>query len=268
MREALVRATGRRESAADPVFAALISDAPNYVKAYTSGSRGETQVVFDGSAVERAIAAAGRSIWDRDRPFTLVILYPPLPRAAEAAARSDIEQAAAARGLPVTLVPLSPLDASGNDLGRDALMQTAQRYGGDAVLVGRSDTGVSSGLWQWTLNTNFSSESWTGPLAAGIDGAVDTLAPPQGASLSQTEASARVEVDGITGLSDYATVQRMLEAVPGVRRAAIAEASGTVATFDVLARGGAEAISRALTGASHLVRSEGASARLVYQYRP
>jgi hypothetical protein len=268
MREALVRATGRRESATDPAFATLISEARNYVKSYSPGTKGQSQVIFDGVAVERAIAAAGRTVWERDRPFTLVVLYPPPPRPAEDAARSELEQAAIRRGLPVTLVPLSPLDAAGNDLGREAFMQMAQRYGGDAVLVGRGDAGNASGQLQWTLHTNFSSESWSGPLSAGIDGAVDTLASPQGASLAQTEASARVEIDGVAGLSDYATVERLLESLPGVRRAGIAAANRSAVVFDVVVRGGADAIDHALTGSAHLVRSDASSARLAYQYRP
>lgn len=68
MREALVRATGRRESASDPAFAALVAQASDYVKSYGTGPRGEAQVVFDGAALERAIVAAGRSVWDRSGP--------------------------------------------------------------------------------------------------------------------------------------------------------------------------------------------------------
>jgi hypothetical protein len=266
MREALVRATGRRESAGDPALANLISEAQNYVKSYSPVTRGQSQVIFDGVAVERAIVAAGRSVWDRNRPFTLVVLYPPPARTAEDAARVEVEQAAIDRGLPVTLVPLSPVDPAGNDLGREALMQMAQRYGGDAVLVGRGDAASSS--LQWTLHTNFSSESWSGPLAAGINGAVDTMAPAQGGSLAQTEASARVQIDGVTTLTDYASVERMLESVPGVRRANVSAASGNAVMFDVVARGGGDAISHALAGSTHLVRSDASSARLAYQYRP
>jgi len=143
-------------------------------------------------------------------------------------------------------------------------MQMAQRYGGDAVLVGRGDTANL----QWTLHTGFSSESWSGPLAAGINGAVDTMAPTQGGSLAQTEASARVEIDGITTLTDYASVERMLESIPGVRRANVSAASGSAVMFDVVARGGGDAISHALAGSTHLVRSDASSARLAYQYRP
>jgi len=268
MRDALVRATGRRESATDPALANVVSEAQNYVKGYTTASRGQPQVLFDGAAVERAIAAAGRSVWDNNRPFTLVVLYPPPARAAEEAARTEVEQTAIARGLPVTLVPLSPVDASGNDLGRDALMLMAQRYGGDAVLVGRGEANAPNAQLQWTLHTNFSSQSWTGPLAEGINGAVDTLAPTQGGSLAQTEAAARVEVEGVATLTDYANVERTLQSVPGVRRANVNAARRNMVVFDLLVRGGEDAVSHALAGSSHLVRTDASSARLAYQYRP
>jgi hypothetical protein len=268
MREALVRATGRRESASDPALASIISSAETFVKGYTSPSKAQPQVTFDGVAVERAIVAAGRSTWDSVRPFTLVVLYPALPRPADDAARTELNQAAISRGLPITVVPLSPVDASGKELTRDALMQIAQRYGGDAVLVGRSDAGTASGQLQWTLSTSFSSESWSGPLTAGINGAVDNMAPTQGGSLSQIEAGARVEVTGIATLTDYVNVQRLLEAAPGIRRVNVGAASGNVVTFDVVARGGGDAISHTLTGSSHLAQQEASSARLAYQYRP
>jgi hypothetical protein len=264
MREALVRATGRRESATDPALASIISGAETFVK----GSPSKSQVIFDGSAVERAIVAAGRSTWDPVRPFTLVVLYPPPPRPTDDAARAELDQDAIARGLPITVVPLSPVDASGNDLSREALMQMAQRYGGDAVLIGRSNAGNTSGQLQWTLYTNFSSESWSGPLSAGIHGAVDNLAPAQGGSLSQIEATARVEINGVANLTDYANVQRLLESAPGVRRVNVSAASGNVATFDVVARGGGDALSHSLTENSHLAQQEASSARLAYQYRP
>ena len=147
-------------------------------------------------------------------------------------------------------------------------MQMAQRYGGDAVLVGRSDTGTANGQLQWTLHTNFSSESWSGPLSAGINGAVDNLAPVQGGSLSQIEAIARVEINGVANLTDYVNVQRLLENAPGVRRVNVSAANGNVAIFDVVARGGGDALNHALTGASHLAQQEASSARLAYQYRP
>jgi len=270
MRQALVRATGRRESANDPALASLIEDAPKYVKSYSPGPRGETQVIFDRVAVDKAIAAAGRSVWDPARPFTLVVLYPPPSRADSDTARAALEQQAVARGLLISVIPLAVVDANGTELGRDALLNTAQRYGGDDLLVGRSDAGAPAGQYQWTLYTNFSSQSWSGALAAGIDGTVDLLAPAQGASLAQTEAKVLVEVDGVASLTDYASVQRMLESAPGVRGANIVRAAGNAVTFDITARGGSEALDHALAGSAKLVKGSGSSggAPLVYQYHP
>ena len=168
----------------------------------------------------------------------------------------------------ISVIPLSIVDANGTEMGRDALLATARRYGGDEVLVGRSDAGAPVGQYQWTLYTSFSSQSWSGQLASGIDGTVDLLAPPQGASLAQTEARVLVDVNGVATLTDYATVQRILESVPGVRGANIARAGGNTATFDITARGGSDTLDKALAGSSRLVRADTSNARLVYQYHP
>ena len=268
MRQALVRATGRRESADDPAFASLVSDAPRYVKTYGSGPRGEPQVVFDGAAVERAIGAAGRSVWDRERPFTLVVLDPQRARAAEDAARAELERVAAVRGLPISLIPLPLNDGAGNPLGADALLQAAQRYGGDEVLVGRgADAGPDTPL-QWTLYTRAGSRSWSGPLAAAIDHTVDALVPPPGTSLADADATARVQIEGVNSLAAYAAVERLLQSTPGVRRANIAAADPGSVTFEVTARGGAAGLGQALAGSTHLVPASGTGEAVVYRYQP
>jgi hypothetical protein len=239
MRQALVRATGRRESAEDPALASLISDAPRYVKSYSTGPRGEPQVVFDAAAVERAIGAASRSVWERERPFTLVVLDPPRTRTSEDAARTELERVAAERGLPISLIPLPLTDSAGNALGADALLQSAQRYGGDEILVGRgADAGPETPL-QWTLYTRAITTSWSGPLAAGIDHTVNVLVPQPAASLAEADAPARVQIDGVNSLLAYATVERLVGSTPGVRRANIAAADAASVSFDVIARGGA-----------------------------
>jgi uncharacterized protein len=268
MRQALVRATGRRESADDPALAGVLAEATRYVKSYAVGPRGQSQVVFDGAAVEQAITAAGRSIWDRERPFTLVVLSPPRNRAAEDAARAELERAAAERGLPISLVPLTVLDAEGNLLTAAAMLQSAQRYGGDEILVGRGDGAAPDSELQWTLFTRSASESWNGPLAAGIDHTVDLLAPQQGTSLAQAEVETRVRIEGVKGLADYATIERLLQSVPGVRRANIAAAEANSVAFDVTVRGGAAGLDQALSGSPRLVRTSAAGAAPVYRYQP
>ena len=268
MRQALVRATGRRESADDPALAGVIADAARYVKSYASGPRGESQVVFDAAAVGRAIDTAGRSVWERDRPFTLVVLYPPPGRSDADAARVELERTATERGLPISVIPLTVVDGGGNALGAEALLQSAQRYGADEVLVGRADAaGLAAGQLQWTLYTRAQSESWSGPLRAGIDHTVDLLAPPPGAA-GQPEAAARVRIEGVAGLAGYAAVERLLQSIPGVRRADVAEADAGSVTFEVDMRGGSAALERELSGSTHLVRSGSGIAPLVYRYQP
>jgi len=262
MRQALVRATGRRESADDPALASLVSDAPRYVKTYATGPRGQAQVVFDGAAIERAIGAAGRSAWDRERPFTLVVLDPPRARAAEDAARAELERAAAARGLPISLIPIPLNDAAGNPLGAEALLQAAQRYGGDQILVGRgADVGADTPL-QWTLYTHALSSSWSGPLATAIDHTVDVLVPQPATSLADADATTRVQIDGGIG------GERLLQSTPGVRRANIAAADAGSVTFEVTARGGAAGLGQALSGSTRLVRASGTGDAVVYRYQP
>ncbi|HVS78152.1 MAG TPA: DUF2066 domain-containing protein, partial [Steroidobacteraceae bacterium] len=136
MRDALVRATGRRESATDPVFGGLIADAPKYVQGYDRGPQGELQVLFNGPAVDKAIAALDRSVWDANRPFTLVVLYPPPDPGDQAADQAALQQAAEQRGLPISVVPLQVADSSGKLLPRAALLQVAHRYGAEQLLVG------------------------------------------------------------------------------------------------------------------------------------
>jgi len=268
MKQALVRATGRREAAEDPALASLIADAPRYVKTYATGPRGESQVVFDAAAVEGAIAAAGRSVWDRERPFTLVVLDPPRARAAQDAARAELERVAAERGLPISLIPLAITDAAGNPLSADALLQAAQRYGADQVLIGRGEDAGPQTQLQWTLYARVVSSSWNGPLAAGIDHTVDLLVPQQGTSLAQADGEARVQVDGVNSLSAYASVERLLQSVPGVRRANIAAADAGSVTFDVTARGGVTGLEQELAGSARLVRTGGAGTQVVYRYQP
>jgi hypothetical protein len=255
MRQALVRATGRREAADDPALSGIIADAPKYVSGYTTGARGQSQVVFDGPAVQQAVSAAGRSVWDGDRPFTLV-------------ARAELERAAAARGLPISLIPMAVSDGGGKPLSAEALLEAAQRFGGDEILVGRGDGAGADGALQWTLYARGASESWSGPLAAGIDRTVDHLVPQQAGSTVQPESEARVEVDGVRTLTDYATVTRLLQATPGVRRVNLAAAAPASVEFLASVRGGAAGLEQALAGQAHLGRGTQAAGRVLLHYQP
>ncbi len=265
LRQALVRATGRREAADDPALAVLVADASTYVKDWDTGARGQAQVVFDGGAIERAVTAAGRALWDPARPFTLIVLDPPRARAAADAARAQLERVAAERGLPVSVIPLTLVDAAGVPLGREALLAAVQRYGADQLLVGRAAAAAPEEALQWTLYTPTTSENWQGPLAAGIDHVVDELAPQASTAAAMAESTVRVRIEGVNSLSDYATVTRLLQATPGLRQVAVAQVAGATTTFDASVRGGSAALEQLLAGQARFAHS-GAGA--VYRYQP
>jgi hypothetical protein len=266
MRRVLVRATGRREAATDPTFTPLVTDAAKYVQSSRKVANGTTLVVFDGAAVEAAITSAGRSVWDKDRPFTFVVFSPALTSQAVAAARPELDRAAELRGLPINLAPVAVADSTGVELSREALLQGAQRMGGDAVLIARAD--ANPGIYQWTLQTQFGSESWTGPLEAGPNGAADALTRAQEATAGVGELEAVVQVAGVSTLNDYAAVSRLLESIPGQKKVSVAETNGSTATFNVLVRGGAETVDRVLGNSPRLARSGNANGQLLYTYRP
>ena len=268
MREALMRATGRREAVDDPALSAIIDNAQRYVQSYTTGPRGESQVVFDAAAVNAAIEAAGRSVWDSDRPFTLVVLDPPRPRAQADAARIELERVAMQRGLPISVVPLALNDATGKPLAAEALHDAAQKYGADALLVGHEGSGPNP-AWQWTFYGRTPGGSWTGSLAAGIDQAVDHLVPQQASSAAQAESTAQVQVDNVRSLTDYANVSRLLAATPGVRRVGLASADATSLVFTASVRGGASGLEQALAAApAHLTHTATSGVRTVFRYQP
>jgi Uncharacterized protein conserved in bacteria (DUF2066) len=318
MRDALVRATGRRESASDPAFGALIADAPKYVQSYDRGPQGELQVIFNEVAVDKAIAALDRSVWDPNRPFTLVVLYPSPGQADQSTDQAGLEQAAEQRGLPISIVPLPVADGSGNLLSREALLEMAHRYGAEQLLVGRPPPAATAApsaaapgaavpggaappvtspappaaagaappsaaapaapavgaAWQWTLYTDFTSQTWSGPLTAGVDDTVGLLAPPGGPASANAPAETEIEIEGVSSLADYANIELMLGAVPGVSTASVSQVSGDSVVFDLTVRGGAAAIGRALSGSSSFTRvapatqgSAAPGAPLVFRYR-
>ena len=268
LREALVRATGRRSAATDPALAPLVADASHYVESYGEGPRGEAQVTFDAPALERAIAAAGLGVWPRERPYTLIVLDPPRARAAQEAARVELERAAQERGLPVTLVPLTLVDASGSPQPREALLAAAQRYGADEILIGRGESAAADATMQWSLVGRGQGANWSGPLSGAIDHTVDLLAPQSGTALAQPESEARVEIVGVATLDAYAAVERLLGATPGVRRPSLLAASGDHVIFAVMVRGGAAGLAQALGGVPRLTRAGGSAATPVYRYQP
>ena len=267
MREALVRATGRRDAPANPLLADLVQNAGQYLKGSRSLAGGAVQLDFDGGRLGQAIVGAGATLWDSNRPFTLVAITPVPSGPAGDALRIQLEQTAEARGLPISLVPLSVADATGVPLPDDVVLQSAQALGGDAVLIGRGDP-ANPGQWQWHLVSSYTSEGWTGDSDVGVNGAADSLASVAINVGSKALVQVAVQVAGVATLADYARVEQLLRAVPGVQSSGLTMAQGTTANFTVGVRGGGEALVRALTGSAHLGAAATGETQVQLNYTP
>jgi hypothetical protein len=267
MREALVRATGRRDAPANPQLAGIVQDAAQYLKGSRSLAGGAVQLDFDAGRLGQAITAAGASLWDSNRPFTLVAISPVPSGPAGDALRIQLEQTAEGRGLPISLVPLAVADATGVPLPDDVVLQSAQALGGDAVLIGRADP-ANPGQWQWHLVSSYTSEGWTGDSDVGVNGAADSLASVAINSGSKVLVQVAVQIAGVASLTDYARVEQLLRALPGVQSSGLTAAQGTTANFTVGMRGGGEALVRALTGSPHLGAAATGETQVQLNYTP
>lgn len=300
MQAVLVRATGHASAATDPQLASLVANAAQYVQGYEHGGQGQLLVNFSAAALEQAISAAGRNVWNADRPFTLIVLSPPPGASQQAMDAAAVQQAAEARGMPISIVPLGVRDASGNLLPAETLLAMVHNLGAEQLLIGRDMTPPSSlappapspagaaaspapvpapgatpsvaapaqtDTWRWTLVTPFATRHFTGSITTGIDATVDLLAPPVEASPADSIAKTPVRIEGLRTLDQYARVETMLAAVPGVRHSSVERIAGTTAVFDLWARGGASAVSRMLA-ISPRFKPLSANGMLAYQYVP
>ncbi len=263
MRIALVRMTGRRDAASDPVFAELIADASRYAQIVRPAGAGATQISFDTAAIERAVLAAGRPVWARNRAVVMVVIAQAPPGADAVAVRQALEDAGSARGLPLQL---SSATSAGLSADSDAAagLAAARRAGAEAVLLGRADAAG----WQWTLHSEAGTQVFQGALTAGVQGAADALASGTVPVSGLSEAEAVVVVRGVRTLRDYAQTGRALASVPGVRNVSLLELDSESARYRLLARGGAEGLAAALSGSS-VLRPDGAdSMGLVLRFGP
>jgi len=300
LRAALVRATGHRRVATDPALAPLLAAAQRYVLGYLPGRHGSLQVMFDGAQIDQAIRAAGLSVWRPERPFTLVVLNPAPPQSELDGDAAVINQAAAARGVPISIVPLPVRAVNGRLLPAQSLLAMVHRFSAEQLLIGHPaqnpsgragapasgsgrlapsmpaappyGTAASGGagqsaVWRWTLVTPFMTRRFTGSISAGVDGTVELLAPPVEATAADRISEVRVRLEGIATLRDYAQVETMLAAVPGVERSRVARVAGATALFHLWARGGAETLGPTLAGSPRFERIA-ASGGLAFRYVP
>ncbi|MFC1747867.1 DUF2066 domain-containing protein, partial [Pseudomonadota bacterium] len=156
------------------------------------------------------------------------------------------------RGLPLML-PLMDLedqmhigfaDVWGNF--RQSIMEASERYGANAILVGRLYRPLD-GQWnaRWTLYQGDDSQHWQeegaaqdGVLGAGIEGAADRIAERYAQVLmSDVSGNVALTVTDVNSLAGYAKAMKYLESLDVVSRVQVSRVYSDEVVFDLDVRG-------------------------------
>lgn len=279
MRDILVRVTGRRDAPDLEQLAPLVAQASRYVVSYRRAAGNMLAVTFDGPAIENAIDASGLAFWGSERPVTLVWLAidrgggrRALVNANETGEeKSRIEANAARRGLP--LIWPGP----GDDLVRALqqawsgahapLIEAAQRYGADGVLIGRARQSSSGApAVEWTFSAAGLSAATTGELEAGPELAADRYASLYASHGAGQRSEQLVTVTGISSVEAYASAMRTLTRLAPVRGVAVDEVTPDAISFLVNVRGDPDALRQAILRDGRLLAVD--ASRLIYAMAP
>ena len=244
-------------------LAALVEDPATLMRRYQYRSGGDDrltlEVEFDERAVDRLLRDHGQTVWGRERPRTLVWLAVRdgadrrvVGRGDGGAAGRAIERASRSRGVPVRLPMWDRQDQSVVEFVDlwggffESVERASERYDADVFLIGRVERDSrGSYLSRWTLIENGQRQSWE-RAAASLDGAVEggvaELADMQISRLgtavgTMDRATARIVVDGVHGLRDYARVLSYLEGLSPVSGVYVTRAHAARLELNVLVQG-------------------------------
>lgn len=235
MRRLLTRITGVRDPDADPELARLIANASSYVSFDGMVDRGRFRVEFYANQIDQALESLGKPVWGPERPLTLlwiaidagrgervllsdagisadgladtvgVVGVSPETAELAAAIRAEIETVADERGLPIRfplldledMVSVTAADIWGGFV--EQVEAASERYGADAVVIGRINSDPFGRSVRWTLLHRGEVSTLGGTDVA--DGLYSLEDPPS--SVSERLGSATVR-DGVGSVADGA----------------------------------------------------------------
>lgn len=271
----LVKVSGNANVVLAPGVAELLNRANQFVRQfrYIQARPGDGEpealrlwVSFDSLAVNEALSGAGQAVWGHARPSLMVWLAIDEPGTRlllgandEHAARGELETLSRQRAAPLVLPLLDLQDQTKLNFAevwagfRDNIVAASQRYGTEAVLVGRLLAGRDGFLrarwnlyqaertWEWVSSGNLS-----GVLAGGVDGAVDVLAQLFARAGDTGVARLKLRVEQVADLAGYARALKYLRQLGPVEEAQPAQVLAGSVTFHVSLRGGAAGLAEAI----------------------
>jgi uncharacterized protein len=275
----LVRLTGLRHPIADAIrsrasryllqYAYATREVPTLEDRSVSSPQLFLDMSFDGQALFHDIAAAGLPLWGGERPETLLWLIAEVEGGgreiaadgADTASVDAIYQIAEDRGIPVVL-PLFDIEdqslVTASDLWaafEQPVREASIRYATDVVVTARVAR-IGQDRWEarWLRLAAPAPVTWVTEgetaelaIADGIEVLADDYASSFAVRAGEIASGLRVQVRGVMDLRDYARVLSYLERLTLVEQVTLVEASGDDLILAVVARGGRDALSHALT---------------------
>lgn len=299
--EILVRVTGSEAAAESAALANLFPNPARYVTRYQPGEAGSLIVSMDGQAIEEALRQAGATVWDADRPLTVVWLAvdwgsgdrqivaaddparvsgPGRATDRDQRLRQRVRDVAVRRGLPVVF-PLMDVEDLENigfvDIwgGFDEpLLEASARYEASSVLVGRiRPNDRQPPRWTWYFGGQ--RFAWPGEVEESVNQLADALAARDAVRGNQDTETIRLTISGIDSMRAYGEVQRYMENLRIVDELMTHTVASDRITYAVRVQGGVERLDNALSTSRVLERAEpdymssgfDGDGALRYQYR-
>lgn len=262
LREVMIRVSGDREAVSNPVIAAAIGQAQNYLHEFSYAStdrqieeegvsRPATLLImkFSPAGVTRLLREAGLPLWPANRPKLMVWMISEDSEGAhhrvpDEAALQAIYQQAGVRGVPL-LFPLQDFEDNIalpsellEALDEEAIATASERYQPDAILAGRLQQSAE-GQWQssWILMQGTEVHHLDGSgagvgeqISSAIDFSADRFAalyaivPREGSS---TPDAVTLQIDDVRNFADFKEVQRYFEAMAMVNHFELLQAQGS-----------------------------------------
>lgn len=268
LREVLVKMTGRRSAALDPVFAPLLASARRYMQQYRSAAGNQIRVAFDGPALERWLVQNGQPSWGRDRPVTLMWVGVAdrggggriLTREDDSELRKALDAQADSRGIPLLWPSAMDVQRQGVTYASlaqgsgSALADSAKRFGASGVLIGRASDPRPGSPVRWLFVFQGRSSEFSGA-EEGLERVADSYASLYAASGDSVAVD--LDVTGVNSLAIYAAVQNYLESLTQVSHLAVTGFDADTMHLRVAARGGLPPLKRVIAEDRRLIEEPG-----------